>query len=411
MLIYSSATAPAGFLGHFVVITTKGDTTVRMSRLLPMVAAIFLVMCAVLNVHAQEPVKIGAIFSVTGGASFLGEPEKNTVLMLKEQINKAGGINGRPVDVIIEDSKSDESTAVLAAKKLIERDKVVAIIGPSTTGESMAVIPIATKAKVPLISAAAGAGITQPVKDRQWVFKTAQYDTSAVEAIYTHMKKQGITRIGIISVTSGFGDAGRKALQDMAPKFGITIVADERYGPKDADMTTQLTKIKATGAKAVINWSIGPGQVVVAKNWSSLKMGIPLYQSHGWGSKKNIELAGKAAEGVIAPMSRLVVWDKVSDKHPQKAALKKYAQEYEARFRSEPGAFGGYAHDALMLVVEASRKSGADRTKIRNHIENNVKKWAGISGVFTMSPKDHCGLDKDAFEMVVVKNGDWQILK
>ncbi|HSW64730.1 MAG TPA: ABC transporter substrate-binding protein [Dissulfurispiraceae bacterium] len=382
-----------------------------MSRLLPMAAALILVFLAAISGHAQEPVKIGAIFSVTGGASFLGEPEKNTVLMLKEQINKAGGINGHPVEVIIEDSKSDESAAVLAAKKLIERDKVVAIIGPSTTGESMAVLKIATNAQVPLISAAAGSGITQPVEDRYWIFKTAQYDTSAVEAIYAHLKKQGINTIGIISVTSGFGDAGRKALQEMSPKFGISIVADERYGPKDADMTTQLAKIKASGAKAVINWSIGPGQVVVAKNWTALKMGVPLYQSHGWGSKKNIELAGKSAEGVIAPLSRLVVWDKLADKHPQKAALKKYSQEYEARFKGEPGAFGGYAYDALMLVVEASRKAGADRKTIRNYIENSIKKWPGVSGVFTMSPKDHCGLDKEAFEMVVVKNGDWEILK
>ncbi len=382
-----------------------------MRRLLPIVAAIFIVLFATMSGHAQEPVKIGAIFSVTGAASFLGEPEKNTVMMLKDEINKAGGINGRPVEVIIEDSKSDESAAVLAAKKLIERDKVVAIVGPSTTGESMAVLKIATNSHVPLISAAAGASITQPVNERYWVFKTAQYDTSAVEAIYIHMKKQGIGTIGIISVTTGFGDAGRKALQELAVKFGISIVADERYGPKDTDMTTQLAKIKASGAKAVINWSVGPGQVVVAKNWTALKMGIPLYQSHGWGSKKNIELAGKAAEGIIAPLSRIVVWDKLADKHPQKAALRKYAQEYEARFKAEPGAFGGYAYDALMLVVEAARKVGPDRAKIRDYIENNIKKWSGVSGVFTMSPKDHCGLDKDSFEMVEVKNGDWLILK
>ncbi|NLI29745.1 MAG: ABC transporter substrate-binding protein [Nitrospiraceae bacterium] len=383
----------------------------RMSRFLPMAAALMFIVLAAVNGHAQEPVKIGAIFSVTGAASFLGEPEKNTVLMLKEQINKSGGINGRPVEIIIEDSKSDESAAVLAAKKLIERDKVIAIIGPSTTGESMAVIPIATKAQVPLISAAAGAGITQPVKDRYWIFKTAQYDTSAVEAIYAHLKRQGITKVGIVSVTTGFGDAGRKALHDMAKQSGITIVSDERYGPKDADMTAQLTKIKASGAQAVINWSIGPGQVVVAKNWTALKMGIPLYQSHGWGSRKNIELAGKAAEGVIAPLSRLVVWNKLPDKHPQKALLRQYSQSYEARFKSEPGAFGGYAHDALMLVVEAAKKAGTDRKAVRDHIENQVKKWPGTSGVFTMSPNDHCGLDKTAFEMVVVKNGDWQILK
>ncbi len=363
------------------------------------------------NSYCKEPYNIGAIFSVTGPASFLGEPEKNTVLMLVEQINKAGGINGHPLKVIIEDSKSDETQAVLAAKKLLEKDKVLAIIGPSTTGESMALVPIMTQAQTPLISAAAGANITQPVKERYWIFKTAQYDTSAVEAIYTYMKKQGIKKVGIITITTGFGDAGRKALTEMAPKFGISIVADERYGPKDTDMTTQLVKIKSAGAQAVINWSVGPGQVIVTKNWHALKMGIPLYQSHGWGSKKNLELAGKAAEGVIAPLGRLVMWEKLPDKHPQKSILKKYVTEYEARYKSEPGTFGGHAYDALMMVVEALKNVGPDKKKIRDYIETKIKKWPGTGGIYNMSANDHCGLDMTAFEMVIVKNGDWEILK
>ncbi len=363
------------------------------------------------KVIAKEPYKIGAIFAVTGAASFLGEPEKNTAVMLMDQINKAGGINGHPLEIIIEDSKSVESDAVLAAKKLLEKDNVLAIVGPSTTGESMALIPIMNEAKTPLISCAAGYGITNPVEERYWIFKTPQHDLSAVQAIYNHMKKTGIKKVGIITISTGFGDAGRKALLDEAPKFGITIVADERYGPKDSDMTTQLTKIKASGAEAVINWSVGPGQVIVTKNWHDLKLGIPLYQSHGWGSKKNIELAGKAAEGVIAPLGRLVVWDKLPDKHPQKALLKKYETDYKERFKTEPGTFGGHAYDAIMMVVEALKNVGPNKAKIRDYIENNIKNWPGTGGIFNMSPKDHCGLDMTAFEMVVVKNADWEILK
>lgn len=386
-----------------------------MKNVVKTVCAVLIGMLSVLllggNSHAKEPYKIGALFAVTGAASFLGEPEKNTALMLQEEINKAGGINGHPLEIIIEDTKSDETQAVLAAKKLLEKDNVLAIIGPSTTGESMALVPIMNNAQTVLISCAAGAPITQPVQDRAWIFKTPQYDVSAVEAIFEHMKKQGISKVGIVTISTGFGDAGRKALLDVAPRYGITIVADERYGPKDSDMTTQLTKIKAAGAQAVINWSVGPGQVVVTKNWHALKMGIPLYQSHGWGSKKNIELAGKAAEGVIAPLGRLVVWEKLPDTHPQKALLKKYTQDYEARYKSEPGTFGGHAYDAIHMLVEAMKKVGPDKKKIRDYLETNIKKWPGTGGIFTMSPTDHCGLDKTAFEMVVVKNGDWEILK
>jgi branched-chain amino acid transport system substrate-binding protein len=380
-------------------------------NVLAVILAVMSVMLLAVNSYAKEPYKIGALFAVTGPASFLGEPEKNTADMLQEQINKEGGINGHPLEIIIEDTKSDETQAVLSAKKLLENDKVLAIIGPSTTGESMALVPIMNTAATPLLSCAAGAPITQPAKDRPWIFKTPQYDVSAVEAIYGYMKKHGIAKIGIITISTGFGDAGRKALLEIAPKYGLTIVADEKYGPKDSDMTTQLTKIKAAGAQAVINWSVGPGQVVVTKNWNALKMGIPLYQSHGWGSKKNIELAGKAAEGVIAPLGRLVVWDKLPDKHPQKALLKKYTQDYEAKYKSEPGTFGGHAYDSIMMLVEAMKKVGPDKKKIKDYIETNIKKWPGTGGIFTIAPDDHCGLDKEAFEMVVVKNGDWEILK
>jgi branched-chain amino acid transport system substrate-binding protein len=360
--------------------------------------------------QTQEPIKIGAVLAVTGPASFLGEPEKNTLLMLQDQINKAGGINGRSIEIIIEDSKSDESQAVVSAKKLIEKEKVLAIIGPSTTGESMALVPIVTAAKVPMISCAAGAAITQPVAERHWVFKTAQYDTSAVERIFDYMKNKGITSIGIVSVSTSYGDAGRKALLEIAPSYGIQIVADEKYGPKDTDMTAQLVKIKSAGAQAVINWSVGPGQVIITKNWASLDMKIPLYHSHGWGSKKNIDLAGPAAEGIMAPLGRLVVWNKIPDSHPQKAVLKKYVTDYQALYKTEPSTFGGHAHDAIFMIVEAIKKTGPDRSKIRDYIETGITNWVGAGGIYNISKTDHTGMTKDAFEMVVVRDKDWALL-
>ena len=245
----------------------------------------FVLTAGVLPAGAAEkaPYSVGAVFSVTGGASFLGEPERNTVKMVEEWVNAGGGIQGHPLRVIVEDTKSDEAQAVLSVRKLLEKDKVAAIIGPSTTGESMAVVPIMEKAQTPLISCAAALSIVtpkeeldrilssktfeMPKKQNQWIFKTPQTDTSAVEAIYDHMKKKGITRVAIISVTAGFGDFGRQELKRVAPVYGISVVADERYGPKDSDMTAQLTKIKGTDAQALVNWSIGPPQVIVTKNW------------------------------------------------------------------------------------------------------------------------------------------------
>lgn len=349
---------------------------------------------------AAEPIKIGFIAAVTGPFSFLGEPEKNTAIMVQEWINKEGGIKGRPLQIIIEDSKSEESQAVLATKKLIEKDNVLLIIGSSSTGESLAMAPICEKAEIPMISMAAALQIVTPADEykrmmsspnaafevpkvqRPWIFKTPQTDFSAVEAIYGHMKQKGITKIGIVTVSAGFGATGRAELKRLAPKYNITIVADEVYGPKDSDMTAQLTRIKAAGAQAVVNWSVGPTQVIVTKNWKALAMGIPLYQSHGFGSKENIRLAGGAAEGVICPLGRLVVWEKIPKNHPQYPILSKYAQEYEKQFKAEVSTFGGHAYDAIYMAVDALRKVGPDKAKIRDHLENGIKNWPGTGGIF-----------------------------
>jgi branched-chain amino acid transport system substrate-binding protein len=371
----------------------------------------------------KAPYTVGAVFSVTGGASFLGEPERNTVKMVEEWINAAGGIKGHPLKVIVEDTKSDVSQAVLSVRKLLEKDKVIAIVGPSTSGESMAVVPIMEKANTPLISCAAALSIVtpktemdrilaaktfeMPKKQNKWIFKTPQTDTSAVEAIFDQMKKRGISRIAIITVTDGFGNLGRQELTRVAPVYGITLVADERYGPKDSDMTAQLTKIKGTDAQAVVNWSVGPPQVIVTKNWKQLDMKIPLYQSHGFGSKRNIELAGGAAEGVLCPLGRLVVAEKIKPDNPQKPISMKYKTEYEKRFKAEVSTFGGHAYDAMYMFVDALKAVGPNKGKIRDYLETKIKNWPGTGGIFNMSPEDHTGLKKDAFEMIVVKDGDW----
>jgi len=370
----------------------------------------------------KAPYVIGAVFSVTGGASFLGEPERNTVKMVEEWVNAAGGIQGHPLKVIVEDTKSDEGQAVLAVQRLL-KDKVLGMVGPSTTGESMAVVPIMEKAQTPLISCAAALSIVtpkeeldrilklktfeMPKKQNKWIFKTPQTDTSAVEAIYDHMKKHKISKIAIISVTAGFGDFGRQELKRVAPSYGISIVADERYGPKDSDMTAQLTKIKGTDAQALVNWSVGPPQVLVTKNWKQIEMKIPLYQSHGFGSKRNIELAGGAAEGVLCPLGRLVVAEKIRENHPQKQVIMKYKTEYEKKFKGDVSTFGGHAYDAISMMVDALKAVGGNKGKIRDYLETKIRNWPGTGGVFNISAADHTGLQKDAFELITVKNGDW----
>ena len=358
--------------------------------------------------------KVGAVLSVTGPTSFLGDPEKKTAEMLVEEINNAGGINGNKLELIVYDTEGDATKANLAVKKLITQDKVCAVIGPSLSGTSLAVVPLAEKYKTPLVSCAASYKIVhndKTGKPYKWIFKTPQSDSMAVEAIYTRMLKVGINKIAIISVTSGFGASGREELIRLAPEYKMEIVADEKYGPKDTDMTAQLTKIKGTAAQAIINWSVGPSQVTVLRNYRDLGMtGIPFYQSHGFGSRKNIELAAGAAEGVSCPLGACNIAELLPADHPQKGVTTKYMKDYMAKYNEPLSSFGGHAWDALQMVVKALENVGCDKAKIQGYLENHIKGFVGQHGIFNFTPDDHNGLTKDAFIMVVVKDGDWALV-
>jgi len=357
-----------------------------------------------------ETYKIGAVFAVTGGASFLGAPEKKTAEMIVERVNKNGGINGKNVELIVMDSEGDSTKASLHVKKLMTKDKVLAVIGPSTSGNSIAVIPLAEKYETTLISCALSYKIVhndKTGKPYKWVFKVAQSDSQAVDMIFTHLTSKGIKKIALMTVTTGYGASGRSEMIRLAPNYGIEIVAEEKYGPKDTDMTVQLTKIKSFAPQAIINWSVGPTQVTVVRNWKDLGMdNIKLVQSAGFGSLKNVKLAAGTAEGVLLPLGAVNIAELLPADHPQKAVTMEYLQEYQGKYNETVSTFGGHAWDSLNLILNAIEKVGADRAKIRDEIEN-AKGFVGQHGVFNMAADDHNGLDKSAYNMLVVKNGTW----
>ena len=356
---------------------------------------------------AAEPYKIGAVFSITGGASFLGEPEKKTAEMIRDEINKQGGVNGHPIELIILDDETDPTKSNLAVKKLVK--EVPVVIGPSTSGTSLAVVGVAEEAQVPLISCAASYKIVTPIESRKWVFKVAGSDSHVVAKMFDHMKSKGIQKIAIMTVSDGFGASGREELLRLAPENGLTVVADERYGPQDTDLSAQLTKIRTAQPQAIVNWSTGPTQILAVKNWRDLGMdSIPLYQSHGFGNKKNIELAGKGAEGVLLPLARVNVGPLLADSQPQKKVIMEYTKAYEERYKEPVSSFGGHAWDSMHLAMAALKAVGPDPAKIRDFLEN-TRGFVGQHGIFKFSPQDHGGLSKDDLEMVVVKNGDWAL--
>lgn len=372
-----------------------------------LVAVLVLVALSSAPAFAADTIKIGAILAVTGPASFLGAPEAKTLEMLVEEQNKKGGIKGKKIELIIKDTAASPEKAFSFAKQLIDEEKVFAIIGPSTSGETMKIKNVAEEGKTILLSCAAAEVIVKPVA--KYVFKTPQNDSFAIIKIFQQMKKMNISKVGVLSSNTGFGNAGKGQIEKLAPEHGITIVVNEVYDKAASDLTAEVTKLKAANAQAIINWSIEPAQSIVIKNARQIGLKIPIFQSHGFGNIKYVAAAGEAAEGVIFPAGRLLVADTLTKDHPQKSILSKYKKDYETRFKEEASTFGGHAYDAFIILMNAIEKAGTDKEAVRSAIEN-LKGVVGTGGVFNFSAEDHNGLDINAFEMFTVKNGKFAVL-
>ncbi|MCF8156543.1 MAG: ABC transporter substrate-binding protein [Rhodoferax sp.] len=372
-----------------------------------------LIACAALalgafSAMAADPIKIGSILSVTGPAAFLGDPELKTLQMYVEDINKKGGVLGRQLQLVHYDDGSDANKANGFAKRLIEDDNVDILVGGTTTGSTMSMAPLVEKAGIPFISLAGAVVIVEPVK--KFIFKTPHTDRMAAEKVFEDMKKRNISKVALFAETSGFGQSGKKETEAVASKFGITLVANETYGPKDTDMSPQLTKIKNTaGVQAVFIFGLGQGPAIATKNYKQLGITLPLYHAHGVASEEFIKLAGPAAEGVRLPAAALLVADKLAANDPQKAVAVGYTKAFAEKWKTDVSTFGGHAYDGLMMAVDAiKRAGGTDKVKVRDAIEA-TKGYVGTGGVVNMSATDHMGLDLSSFRMLEVKNGDWSI--
>jgi branched-chain amino acid transport system substrate-binding protein len=358
---------------------------------------------------AQEPIRVGTFLSVTGPASFLGDPELKTLEMYVEKINAEGGVLGRKLQLFAYDDAGDAEKARTFAKRLLEQDKVDVIVGGSTTGTTMAAVQLVEQAGVPFVSLAGAVVIVEPVK--KWVFKTPHTDRMACDKIFVDMKARGVAKAALISGSGGFDKSMRGECLKVAPNHGVQVVADETYGAADTDVTAQLTKIKGSGAQAVLNAGFGQGPAIVTRNYRQVGLTAPLYQSHGVASKEYIKLSGEAAEGVRLPAAALLVSDLLAANDPQKPVVTAYRSAYESKYKSEVSTFGGHAYDGLMLAVGAIKAAGGtDRAKVRDALEV-TRGYVGTGGVVNMSAADHMGLDLSAFRMLEVRNGAWSLVK
>jgi len=367
--------------------------------------------------YSAEPIKIAGIFALTGRAAHIGTSQRNAVLLAIDEVNAQGGINGQMLEMVMEDTESDPTKAVMALKKVLESQNVVAIIGPTLTGTAMAMRGFIEKEQIPAFMHSGGDVILNaplvkgdPASTPKWTFKSPYKAADAMGKICEYMSKHGIKKIGFIYSNEGFGKDGLRNVTVQAPKYGVSIVAEEAFQPKDVDMTAQLTHINAQGVDGIIAWTVGPAMGIIAKNVKQLGIKAPLFECHGSGDPIFWKVAGEAGEGVMMPSTKIVVADQLPDSDIQKNKIVAFVKAYKEKYNHEPGTMVAYGADAAYIVIDAIKKVGPDRAKIRDAIEN-TKGYVGISGIYNISPEDHNGLSMKDIVMIKATQGGWKLLE
>ncbi len=360
---------------------------------------------------AADTIKIGAFFDLSGRAAFIGTPTKLVAEMAVDKINAEGGINGRQLELIVGDTEANPAKTVSLAKKFIHKDKVAAIIGPTLTDTGMAVKRVVEQAGMPTFMTVGGDPVImggEKFGSYQWVFKSPQRSSTAVERLFMYLQGKGLTRVALLSAADGFGKDGARWMHKLAPEYGIEIVAEESFGTRDTDMTAQLTNARNADPQALIAWTIGPAGAIVAKNKVQLGIDLPLFQCHGLPDPKYIELAGKAAEGDRMPATKLMVADELADSDPQKPIIQEFIRLYTEQYnydRQFPiNTHSGYAWDAITIIANAMKRVGTDAQTLREAIEQ-TQDYVGISGIYNLTSEDHNGLGVDSMVIVEVSDG------
>ena len=358
---------------------------------------------------SADTIKLGAFFDLSGRAAFIGTPTKLVAEMVVERINAEGGINGQMLELIVADTEGNPAKAASIAKKFIHKDNVVAIIGPTLTDAAMNVKKVVDDGATPTFMTVGGDPVIMGGKfgSYHWVFKSPQRSSTAVERLFIYLKEKGLTKVALLSAADGFGKDGASWMDELAPKFGIEIIARESFGTRDTDMTAQLTKVKNSNPQAILAWTIGPAGSIIAKNKAQLGIDLPLFQCHGLPDPKYIELAGTASEGDRMPATKLMVADELPDSDPQKVVIQEFIKLYHEKGYDKQfpiNTHSGYAWDAIMMVADAIRKVGTDKGAIRDALEGTTN-YVGISGVYNITPEDHNGLGVDSMVVVQVQDG------
>ena len=349
----------------------------------------------------SSEIRIGCLSAASGPAAFLGASEKNQFDLMVEQFNAQGGMSGHKIVPFYYDTEGNSTNAAQQFRRLAESDKVHVVVGPSTTGESMVLKPIADELKIPMITMTGTEALVVP--PTRYVFKVAPTDRIISAHMLSFAKSKGWSKVGIISSADGFGQAGAGFLKSNAEKLGVKIVLAEEFGPRDTDMTPQILRIRRAEVDAMLIWSVNPGPTIILKNAAASGFNKPIVNSFGVASTQLLEQAGATAENTYVSTMRLLLPDDLAQDDPLRPVISKVAANYRARFKAPATTFVGHPYDAMTLIELALKKAGkADREALVDAIHSGIS-FPGCNGEMNFSAANPGGQTEGSRPVVMVQ--------
>ncbi|MED4602197.1 ABC transporter substrate-binding protein [Paenibacillus validus] len=358
------------------------------------------------NTNSSDSINIGVLVAETGASSSMGKPGSEAVKLIDDQLKKNGGmINGKKVEIHLQDFKSDDPTAILKLKDLISKEKIVAVVGATNLSGSSAVSTEAEKNKIPMVSLA-----SLPNGYGHYIFGVVQKDIVIQSVIVDYLKKNNIKSVAFMHARDGFGQNGLKSFQELGKENNIDVVAVENFEVLASDMTVQLTKIKAKNPDAIIVWTRPPASGVIAKNYKQLGLSIPMIQSHATANQAFLDQVGTDGEGQLVVGSKLNTINQFPDSKQIKIS-KDFSEAFSKKYNYEPNVFSGYAYDGVQLVLDAISKGNDTPEKIRDYFENGIHNYPGITGTISFSKDDHSQVAPDGLALFRIQNQKWTLVK
>ncbi len=383
-----------------------------MRKLSIVVISVFVIASFLLSgpVLAQDkkPYKIGGIFPLTGYLSWLGEYKKKGAELEVELINKAGGVNGHPLELSIYDDQSSPEQGTKVAQRLISKDGVVAIAGTASVPISGAVASIANRYKIPTVINSGYA--IDPAKDA-FIFNSSHPTEFAIARPLQYFKKTGITKVALLEPIGPLGELGSSVSRKYAAQYGITVVGEEKFDVKATDVTAQLAKLRSLNPQAILAFTTGEPAALLARNMAQMNMDIPLVPSHGNATPGFLKLVSNVPGTIIVPSGKVMIPDALAGNDPSKKVIQEFNKAHIDKFKEPANYFSAELADGIALIAEAiKRANSTDGQKVKEAMEG-IRNFPRMQGVYNLSPTDHYGTKIDDMILLVIKNGKWQALK